>query len=1169
MAVDAAVAGDEVVLQAGTYTGDGNRDIDFLGKAITVRGATGDANDCIIDCQGTEAEPHRGFKFVSGENTNSVLESLTVKNGYGPQEDPDGNGHFFSMGGAVYCHLASPTINNCVFINNACNTFGSGIYNYQSNAVISNCIFAGNSGSSGGGICNWTSNVIISNCDFENNSANNGAGIYNHVCSPEITKCTFINNNADLYGGGGITNHSSNPDITGCVFFNNSANRGGGIYNSSSVVSEIVNCSFINNTASSGGGIYNGSYYCRSDLESCIVWNNIPNQISGSSTAVYSDIEGGFSGEGNINVDPEFVDSYHISATSPCIDSGIPNYVAEPGETDIDGDPRVMVRIDMGADEVSSGTSPLLIITPGILDFEVQGLSSPPQPQYVSIRNYGAEVLNWQISEPSQCDWLSVFPAMGQVYTGESNDVEITVNLNTAGYGTHSCQLQVTAPDAENSPQVVTVNLEVLGPQVGVNNDYFYFTAYGKSDPCVAGQELVISNTGFDTLNWHVEIPNDCNWLSVSPAAGQVTDGNSVIMLTVDPNKAAEYGYNYCTFNIVDANASNSPVAATARLTVYGPSLHVSPRGLQIYTERNTKAENTFEIRNTGYDVLHWQVEAPNDCNWLEGVEPLSGECTAGEADTVTVRVDANGLDDNVYRTWLSIQSPESQAWSIEVSLVVYSPNDIHVPGDYPTIQAAIDAAAIGDVIIVHPGKYAGFYVDKPALTIQSIEPENAAIIAATIIETAATIGEWTSGVDCVSVRGFSFTRPCPSYFYPGLSYAIKLSGGSAVIENCVVKNLSYDLDKYYSGLVIIEQNRAIGKVLIKNCLISCNYKLLSMYQRSMPAIEMYNASAEISNCTIAYNLGNLDGDVTDETSGLLISASDVVIENTILWGNVSDYDSQILIYNASTEPNPENSEVIISNCNVQGGINGVMVFPDPNQIAPGTLLWDSNNIDVDPCFVRAVCWDDNNTPEDANDDLLMGGDYHLKSAAGRWEWNEFIDMDAQGDGFLDMRDFAVLAEEWQKTSAVQDIPGTPFLYYPYLRADIDNSGVVDVCDLVIFCGGYLADYNEGRWVYDDVNSACIDAGDPEANWTGELWPHGKRVNMGAYGGTAEASMSMDESGNIADMDGDDCVNFVDFAEVGRRWGEDIMPMKEDLDGDGVVGLMDVMIFSEEWLGGG
>jgi len=58
-------------------------------------------------------------------------------------------------------------------------------------------------------------------------------------------------------------------------------------------------------------------------------------------------------------------------------------------------------------------------------------------------------------------------------------------------------------------------------------------------------------------------------------------------------------------------------------------------------------------------------------------------------------------------------------------------------------------------------------------------------------------------------------------------------------------------------------------------------------------------------------------------------------------------------------------------------------------------------------------------------------------------------------------------------------------------------------------------DPNSKSWVKDDVTSPCIDAGDPNSDWSKEPWPHGERINMGAYGGTAEASMSLSEAGKV------------------------------------------------------
>ncbi len=51
-------------------------------------------------------------------------------------------------------------------------------------------------------------------------------------------------------------------------------------------------------------------------------------------------------------------------------------------------------------------------------------------------------------------------------------------------------------------------------------------------------------------------------------------------------------------------------------------------------------------------------------------------------------------------------------------------------------------------------------------------------------------------------------------------------------------------------------------------------------------------------------------------------------------------------------------------------------------------------------------------------------------------------------------------------------------------------------------------DPNSESWITDDITSPCIDAGDPNSDWTSEIWPHGERINMGAYGGTQEAGMS-------------------------------------------------------------
>ncbi|GAI48911.1 unnamed protein product, partial [marine sediment metagenome] len=131
-AIDEVWHGDTVIVADGTYTGVGNRDIDFQGGAITVRSENG-PNNCIIDCNGAPNEPHCGFYFHSGEGPSSVLSGFTIINGYG-QLTYIGYG-YVTCGGGIYCHDSSPLIENCIIRDNDAN-FGGGMCNLDGSSPI-------------------------------------------------------------------------------------------------------------------------------------------------------------------------------------------------------------------------------------------------------------------------------------------------------------------------------------------------------------------------------------------------------------------------------------------------------------------------------------------------------------------------------------------------------------------------------------------------------------------------------------------------------------------------------------------------------------------------------------------------------------------------------------------------------------------------------------------------------------------------------------------------------------------------------------------------------------------------------------------------------------------------------------------------------------------------
>jgi hypothetical protein len=79
------------------------------------------------------------------------------------------------------------------------------------------------------------------------------------------------------------------------------------------------------------------------------------------------------------------------------------------------------------------------------------------------------------------------------------------------------------------------------------------------------------------------------------------------------------------------------------------------------------------------------------------------------------------------------------------------------------------------------------------------------------------------------------------------------------------------------------------------------------------------------------------------------------------------------------------------------------------------------------------------------------------------------------------------------------------------------------------------------NWVPDEVTSPCIDVGDPDSPIGAEPFPNGGRINMGAYGGTAEASKSWFggpscETIIAGDINGDCRVDFEDLALLARHW---------------------------------
>lgn len=327
--IDFANDGDTVLVRDGTYKGDGNVNIDFKGKLITVKSLNG-AKNTIIHCAWKENT--RGFIFQNLETNEAVLEGFTIKSGK------------HNLGGGIYCHTASPTIKDCIIVWNSAKTkslingLGGGIYVRNSNLRIIGCTISNNwSDSYGGGIyiegqrkvngglINQPFQPSIIDCTISDNndtgvycieyvkiniinsdiSKNTGRGVVNtsHARGSQITNClislnigggiecsdhssltitkSIIRQNIGEIGGGIFCSPMSSIDVSDCIIAQNIATEsGGGIGVKSSVGDAVINnCTIVRNTADrSGGGVYTlieGSFF---SLTNSILWGNNSNE---------------------------------------------------------------------------------------------------------------------------------------------------------------------------------------------------------------------------------------------------------------------------------------------------------------------------------------------------------------------------------------------------------------------------------------------------------------------------------------------------------------------------------------------------------------------------------------------------------------------------------------------------------------------------------------------------------------------------------------------------------------------------------------------------------------------------------------------------------------------------------------------------------------------------
>ncbi len=293
-------------------------------------------------------------------------------------------------------YRAGSLVSECSFTSNNADTNGGAIYT-KGNYTIVQSYFAVNTASQGGAVYRAGDQLEVLDTTFENNQGVvGGAIVLSGYGSSRLNRCRFTSNDAAV--GGAVFNHGAAQqydeftDVSHCLFSYNTAIQGGA-YSQTGGLARIQHCTVTANRAEGLGGglILSGE----SVIGNTIVWNNRTGTGPVPLTDESAQIEGirfaeithsliqGWTGEygdnSNFDGDPRFVDrlgpdgnqdtgdeNFRLLLDSPAIDAGDPDFVAAPGEGDLDGHARVLCgRVDIGAYEF------------GIGDFDCDGTIDP------------------------------------------------------------------------------------------------------------------------------------------------------------------------------------------------------------------------------------------------------------------------------------------------------------------------------------------------------------------------------------------------------------------------------------------------------------------------------------------------------------------------------------------------------------------------------------------------------------------------------------------------------------------------------------------------------------------------------------------------------------------------------------------------------------------------
>jgi hypothetical protein len=860
----------------------------------------------------------------------------------------------------------------------------------------------------------------------------------------------------DSFGGGMYNGPGSSPTLTNCTFSRNvAAGHGAGMYNDSSCSPTLTDCAFRNNSAVGyGGGVYNGNG-CSGTLTNCVFTENVANYGGGMRNS-----------------------TSHPTLTNCTFSENSADYAA--GMNNADGSDATLTNCTFSGNSAETNGG-------GMLNSYSSPLVQACTFSSNSARGDGAGMYNYfENTEPliRSCIFKGNFAEGDGGAMYNRNDTVVTVQ-NCLFTGNSSRSGKAVACDSHGGghryPNVVRLINCILwegGNEIWIGDDSVVWVNYSV----IPGGWPGLENHDFDprlTPDGHLHSNSLCmnrGDIAYEPEPGETDiDGEPREYQRIDMGPD----------EFIDSDWDGLPDWWEQKY--FGGATAGDPEG------------------DPDGDGLDNRAEYESSRNPLFGPREYYVDPVAGSDQW-----------DGLAASWDGAHGPKC------------------------TIQSAVDATLQyeGDAVILAPGAYTGpgnrdINLRGRVITVQSTDPDDPAVVAATVIDCQGNVDDPHRGFDFhygegpdSAVLGLTIANGLGlaggggifcRYASPTISKniikentadgdggGIYVRGSAPMIVNNTIKANTADDDG--GGIACRDSSATIsGNVITENASpgdngggIFCRGGAPTITNNIITGNRAEDGGGIwLRDCSLAVANNTITGNVAEDTGGGIgcrsggVVATVPAIVNSIVWGNAAVNGSEIALIAGST--------LTVGYSNVR---RGPLAFYTEADCA---LNWATGNIEEDPCFVEPGYWNVNGTPEDANDDFWIDGDYHLKSEG--WRWDE--------------------------------------------------------------------DHNPPWW-YDDVTSRCVDAGNPGSPLGGEpvtlavdpLNQFGRnlRINMGAYGGTAQASMPPYDWALRADLTNDGTVDFEDFAEQASSRLEGESERCGDLNRNGSVDMGDVALLTEEWL---